>query len=330
MEIQNNVDITLYTTLRLPAVAPFFSVATTCEDVVALVVFAQEHNLSLFVLGGGSNIVIEKLDNTLVIKNEIRGITELDADKYFVGAGEVWDEFVQHTTVKGLYCLAPLSYIPGTVGGAPIQNIGAYGAQVGSYIDSVEVFDCVAQTKLSLLREECHFQYRHSIFKENPNRYIVTGVLFDLSSCDDTIPDYPGVRDVLTQEHPGAEDIRNAIIQVRTSKIPDWKQEYNVGSFFKNPEVSKEVVNSLLKSFPHLVWFDTGSEKAKIPAGWLIEHAGLKGFEKGNFKTYEKHALVIIHNGLGNFSELQDFIHIIRARVQDTYGIILEQEPIHI
>lgn len=329
MEIQKDVDITLYTTLKLPARAPFFCVIQHGSDVQEAITFAQEHALDLFVLGGGSNIVIGNLNQKLVIKNEIRGIEYVDTSKFFVGAGEVWDDFVKYTADQDICCIAPLSLIPGTVGGAPVQNIGAYGSEVGDYIEQVEVFDTHTDTIAMLSKEDCNFSYRDSIFKHHPHRYVILRVLFHFDNCSCDVPNYPGVQEYMVGT-PNAQTIRNAIIATRQSKLPDWNTEYNVGSFFKNPEVSKEVVNSLLKSFPHLVWFDTDSGQAKISAGWLIEHAGLKGFEKGNFKTYEKHALVIIHSGMGTYDELQEFISIITSRVQEKFDVLLEQEPITI
>lgn len=329
MEIQRNVDITLYTTLKLPAQAPYFCVIQNESDAREAIAFAQEYNLEVFVLGGGSNIIVSGLEKKLVIKNEIQGIEHVDTQSFFVGAGEVWDDFVKYTVEQGICCLASLSFIPGTVGGAPIQNIGAYGSEVGVYIKQVEVFDVYTQTITRLSKVDCNFLYRDSIFKHYPDRYIILRVLFslDIYSCE--VPQYPGVQDHMAGV-PNPQNIRNAIIATRQSKLPDWHTEYNVGSFFKNPEVSKDVVKLLLKSFPHLVWFDTSVGKAKISAGWLIEHAGLKGFEKGNFKTYEKHALVIIHSGMGTYAELQEFIAIIQTRVKEQFGISLEQEPITI
>jgi UDP-N-acetylmuramate dehydrogenase len=180
-----------------------------------------------------------------------------------------------------------------------------------------------------LSKEDCNFSYRDSIFKHHPHRYVILRVLFHFDNCSCDVPNYPGVQEHMTGA-PNAQAIRNAIIATRQSKLPDWNTEYNVGSFFKNPEVSKEFVENLRFTFPDMVWFDVGDDRAKISAGWLIEHAGLKGFKKGNFKTYEKHALVIIHSGMGTYDELQDFISIITSQVQEKFGVLLQQEPITI
>lgn len=329
MQIQTSIDITHHTTLKLPASASYFCVVKNLIDVEQAISFAGENNLDIFILGGGSNIVVENLKKKIVIKNEIKGIENLNNKKFLVGAGEVWDDFVKYTVDQEICCLASLSFIPGTVGGAPIQNIGAYGTEVGNYIEQVEVFDMHTDTITMLSKKDCNFSYRDSVFKQYPHRYVVLRVLFHLNNCSCDVPNYPGVQDYMVGA-PNAQTIRSAVIATRQSKLPDWHKDYNVGSFFKNPEVTKEFTEKLQTTFPNLVWFDVGVDRAKISAGWLIEHAGLKGFEKGNFKTYEKHALVIIHSGSGTYDELKEFISLIRSRVEERFGVLLEQEPITI
>ena len=328
MQIQNNIDITFYTTFKLPAKASYFCVIQNISDLQEAFVFAQENDLDIFVLGGGSNIVIGNLEKKLVIKNEIRGIEYLGLSNFFVGAGEVWDDFVKYTVDREICCLAPLSLIPGTVGGAPIQNIGAYGTEVGNYIDQIEVFDTYTNTVIIFSKEDCNFSYRDSIFKQNHNRYVVLRVLFHLNNCICDVPNYPGIRESLIGT-PDAQTIRQAIITTRQSKLPDWNVEYNVGSFFKNPEINQAQAEKMKQDFPHLKYFETGG-KVKIPAGWLIEEVGLKGFKKGNFSTYEKHALVIVHNGQGSYEELLHFKKHIVDSVQEKFGIVLEQEPVEL
>ncbi len=330
MQIERDIDITQYTTLKLPAKASFFCIVKTNDDVISAFDFATQNNRAWFVLGGGSNIVIRNLENILVIKNEIQGIENIDDARFSVGAGEVWDDFVAYTTSRGFYCLAPLSFIPGTVGGAPVQNIGAYGEEVGKYIESVEVFDTTMRLTRVLTKEDCNFRYRESLFKDSPHTFIILKVVFDLSSSVASVPDYPGVRERISSEHPNPEDIRRVIIDVRMSKLPDWNKEYNVGSFFKNPEIDQARAEKIRQDFPNLKYFETSNSKVKIPAGWLIEEAGLKGFKKGNFSTYEKHALVIVHNGQGSYEELLNFKKHIVDSVQEKFGILLEQEPVEL
>lgn len=327
MKIQRNINISSYTTFRIPALAPYFCVIENLPDLKKAIKFANEKSLKIFVLGGGSNIVIQNLEKKLVIKNEIKGIEDLGLNLFFVGAGEIWDNFVNYTVQRGLCSLAPLSLIPGTVGGAPIQNIGAYGSEVGQFIKEIQVFDRVSGEIVTLLNKDCDFAYRDSIFKKNLGRFIVMYILFELNSRLCEVPNYPGVKEKI-EDVPSAINIRKAIISIRRSKLPDWNTDYNVGSFFKNPEVSKDTLNNLLINFPNLAWFEMGDKHAKISAGWLIDRAGLKGFRKGNFSVSNKHALVIIHTGEGNFSELNNFIEIIRSKVQEKFNIRLDQEPI--
>lgn len=330
MIIEEHVDITNFTTLKLPARASFFVRLTKEEDLTETYQFLQEHKLSPFVLGEGSNVVVKDLQNILVIKNEIHGI-EHNGNIFEVGAGENWDNFVKETVEQNFVCLAPLSFIPGTCGGAPVQNIGAYGKEVGEYIQKVRAFDFEQGAFVNFSKEECLFSYRDSIFKKYSKRFCITKIIFELNPEEVYVSNYPLVSDkIKTLDLAKAQDVRDVIIETRQSKLPYWKEIANVGSFFKNPEVSKSVGEMLKNTFENIPVFEISEAFVKLSAGWLIENAGLKGFELGNFKTYEKHALVIVHNGKGNYEELQDFIKIIRSKVQEKFGVILEQEPIEI
>lgn len=338
LHIEKQKNLENLNTLHLPAVAPFFGVLEDVDQVSEYLEFINKKNLNLVVIGSGSNLVLGNLENTFILKNEIKGIKIISQNenltKISVGAGEDWDDFVKWSCEKGLSGVEALSWIPGTVGASPVQNIGAYGQEVKETIFEVSVFDKEDSQIKKINNLECGFSYRNSVFKENPERYIILSVVFGLrKNVAVDVPEYKAVQeffDLHEIENPTILDIRNAVINIRKSKLPDWTKIYNAGSFFGNPRVSRGVADGLKKRFPEMPQFETGNGEIKIPAGWLIEESGLKGFEKGNFKTYEKHALVLVHKGGGDFNELEDFRDHIVSVVKDKFGVELKQEPVTI
>lgn len=335
--VENKKELENLNTLHLPAVADYFGVLSREEDLFKYTGFAKENSLKIFVLGGGSNVVLEDISNFLILKNEIKGVEILQEDdrsvKICVGSGVIWDEFVGWATDKNFSGIEALSFIPGTVGAAPIQNIGAYGQEVSETIHSVEVFNLNSLKKETISAKECSFSYRDSIFKRNPGLYIILSVCFFLAKSKEVkVPDYDGVKEELNKASigkPTLSDIREIVTLIRKSKLPNWKIFWNAGSFFGNPFVSDDLAISLKKEFPDMPQFQT-EEGVKVSAGWLIEKAGLKGFEDGSFKTYEKHALVIIHTGGGDHKELNKFKSKIISRVKELFNVELVQEPVSI
>jgi UDP-N-acetylmuramate dehydrogenase len=278
-----------------------------------------------------------------------------------VGGGEIWDEIVKKTVDMNLMGLESLSAIPGTVGATPVQNVGAYGSEVKDIITEVEVFDIKEKTIKTLSNEDCKFGYRDSIFKnEAKGKYVITAVTYRLRKIDITSPEilferssdeggrgarpfqkefqassssslsYPGVKKYFEEkmiENPNLKQIREAIINIRKEKLPNPKEIPNVGSFFKNPIVSKEVADKILVDFPNAKFFPVNVNTTKIPAGWLIENAGLKGKSFGNISVYNKNALVLINNGGAIKEDLEKAKTEIIKIVEDKFGITLEQEP---
>lgn len=335
-QISQNVDIAPYTTFRLGGQARYFSIATTPNDLPALFNFALENQVKPFILGGGSNIVVtDEPLNILAIKMEIKGIEIVKDDKtattVHAGAGVIWDDLVAWAVRHKLSGIEALSAIPGTVGAAPVQNIGAYGAELKDVCISVEVFDTATNTLTTLAPKDCQFSYRDSIFKHQPGRYVITGIVIKLLKKAPKVPNYPGVKDWLTQHNITAPDlvsIRKAITEIRSRKLPKPEIQPNVGSFFKNPIIDQKTFKILEKKFPGIVNFPAGNNKVKLGAGWLIEQCGLKGFTRDSLSTHEDNALVIINNGQATFDELMAFVQEITRTVNNKFGLTLEIEPI--
>lgn len=334
MRIEENVSLAPFTTFKVGGLARYFARLQKAEEAKELADFASEKNLPIFVLGGGSNIIVaDEISPMLVIKNEVLGrdvLKEEDGEVLVkAGAGENWDEFVDFCVQNGFAGIEALSAIPGTVGGAPIQNIGAYGSEAAETIESVEVFDIKEGTFKTLSNKDCDFSYRNSLFKEEVGRYIVLSVNFRLrKSPEAKVPDYPGVAELLVKSSATLSEIRRAIIKIRASKLPEPKEVPNVGSFFKNPIVSIEVFEKIKKDFPEVKSFPAGEGRIKIPAGWLIENVGLKGVSFGKVGTHEKNALVLINSGGADFADIKNAQEQIKKAVLEKFGIELEREPI--
>lgn len=313
--------------------ASFFVEVTSKETLIEALNWAKTHKQPYFILGGGSNILLTKKVEGLVIKIAIKGIQKLEetAKEVFlsVGAGENWHHFVIYCVQKSWGGLENLSLIPGTVGASPIQNIGAYGVEVGETIHSVTAYDTVLKEWVTLSQAACAFSYRNSLFKENKNRYIITDVAFKLSKQHQCRTDYGAIREVLHEKGiktPSIEAISNAVIQIRTNKLPDPKKIGNAGSFFKNPTVSLSVFESLKNKFPSIIAYPISDNAYKIAAGWLIEQAGWKGIRKGEVGTYQNQALVIVNFGNAKGKEIYDFSEAIIQSVEEKFELTLERE----
>ena len=340
LNIQENVDIKKYSTFKIGGSFKYFVEINTKEDLPSLYAIAQSDgkykDTPVFVLGGGSNSIFsDGVLNVLALKINILGFDILDEkDEYVdikVGAGEVWDNFVEKVVSMNLSGVESLSAIPGVVGATPVQNVGAYGVEVKDSIVSVEVFDTFDNTIKFLSNSDCKFGYRDSIFKnEAKGRYVITAVVYRLSRLSPRVPKYPDTEKYFNEKgitNPNVEDIRQAIIFIRSNKLPNPKDIPNVGSFFKNPIVSKEVANKILVNYPNVKIFPVDEAHTKVPAGWLIENAGLKGKSFGKISVYEKNALVLVNTGGATKEDIMNTKNEIIKIVQDKFGITLEQEP---
>ncbi|BBB65847.1 UDP-N-acetylenolpyruvoylglucosamine reductase [Undibacterium sp. YM2] len=296
----------------------------------------QLKTLPRLILGGGSNLVLSDHVDALVLQMCMKGREILSEDDNYVyvqaAAGENWHEFVLWTLEQGLGGLENLSLIPGTVGAAPIQNIGAYGIEIQEVFSSLSAFDFVTGQLVEIDRAACRFAYRDSIFKqEYKDRMVILSVRFALPKRWQARLGYADVSQYLSQHriaNPGARDISEAVIAIRQAKLPDPASIGNAGSFFKNPIVSASLRDSLLAVYPGLVSYQQDSGDYKLAAGWLIDQCGWKGRQLGKAGVYEKQALVLVNHGGASGAEVRALAQAIQADVMGKFGVLLEVEPV--
>lgn len=306
--------------------------STTLPEALALPTVAAQ---PLLVLGSGSNVLLaDDVDGTvLVFANQGIEILEHRADYTVVraGAGVNWHKLVLWSLQHGLSGLENLALIPGTVGAAPIQNIGAYGAQVGEFIQTVEAWDQQAGDWVRLENEQCAFGYRDSLFKQEPDRYLIVAVEFKLPLLHELRMDYAGIAEELQAqgvELPSAIDVANAVIAIRSRKLPDPDVLGNAGSFFRNPILSIEQVDVLQQTYPALPVYPAEREdQRKVSAAWMIEHCGWKGFRDGDAGVADSHALVLVNHGSATGQQLLALARRISASVLETFAVAIEPEP---
>jgi UDP-N-acetylmuramate dehydrogenase len=331
LNLQQNVDLTSLNTLQLQASASNYIELIQIEQLDAIASFTRNFP-NYFVLGGGSNLILPQIYNGLVIHNKLTGVDISPTGQEVLVtamAGENWDDFVAYCTSHGAYGLENLSLIPGTVGASPIQNIGAYGVEVKDFIHEVLVYDLLLAKQIRLSKDMCNFSYRNSSLRNNA-RYIVISVSFKLSTKPNLNLSYGDVAQRMASIlYPTPHDLRNTIINIRQSKLPDPKELGNVGSFFHNPILPEEKVQQLRVQYPNLPTFPTSDpELIKVSAGWLIDNLGLKGIRQGNVGVYAKQALVLVNYGAACQPELLQFAQRIQNEVHAHYNIALNIEPI--
>lgn len=328
-----NYPLKNYNTFGIEANARTFFEFTEPED---LAVFLNSNhswkNQRLIVLGQGSNILFLDDFEGLVIHPKVPGIKTVGEDRSFyrieVGAGEVWDEFVDFCVTYNLGGVENLSLIPGNVGAAPVQNIGAYGQEVCSVVERVKGFDLETLQMAEYSVDECKFAYRDSIFKSYlKNRFIITSVVFRLGKFPEFNLKYGFLEEKVKEKgEVSLKTIREAVIEIRNSKLPAVKNLGNAGSFFKNPAVEMAVADRLLNEFGDVPVYPAGDQKAKLAAGWLIEQAGWKGRREGNVGVHKDQALVIVNYGGATGKEVWDFSEHILQSVFEKFGVLLERE----
>ncbi|MDD5050836.1 MAG: UDP-N-acetylmuramate dehydrogenase [Candidatus Pacebacteria bacterium] len=335
MKIEENISLKEHTTFKIGGKARYFCLVQNEKDLKEAVAFAKREKVPTLVLGGGSNVLIsEKGFDGLVVKIELKGIEFEEARGgvlVHVGAGENWDSFVAETVRRGLFGLENLSGIPGTVGGAPVQNIGAYGAEVKDVFDSVEVFDPLTGGIFAMTKKECEFAYRDSIFKHEEGKHlIILRVTFFLKENGELNTSYKDVKKYLEEKkitEPTQEEVRNAVIEIRSKKFPDLKKFGTAGSFFKNPIIQREEFEKLLNDYPKLPSFPAGEGLVKIPAGYLFDViCGFKGVRHGDAGVFENQALVLVNWGKATAEEIKKLAEEMRAKVKEKTGIEIEFE----
>ena len=336
LSIQKNVSLTSLNSFGIAAIAQNF---LRIENVDQLSQLRQDASLSALpriFLGGGSNLVLSDVVSGLVLQLSLSGkaIESEDASHVYVRAeaGEKWHEFVLWTLQQGLGGLENLSLIPGTVGAAPIQNIGAYGVEMQDFFHELTAFDFVTGETISLDKAACRFAYRDSIFKhEYKDRMVILSVTFALPKVWKARLNYGDVSQLLLSRgitQPQPKDVSDAIIGIRRSKLPDPALIGNAGSFFKNPIVTTELRDTLLLNYPDLVNYPQGEGACKLAAGWLIEQCGWKGKALGRVGVYEKQALVLINLGGATGSEVRQLARQIQADVRQKFAVDLDIEPV--
>jgi len=332
--LQENISLRPYNTFAVDVRARHFLAVTTGVALVsALAVVPSDRQL--LVLGGGSNVLFTRDFDGLVLKNEIRGCEVLDEDRDGVrvrtGGGGDWHGFVGWCLQQGYYGLENLSLIPGTVGAAPVQNIGAYGVEVGDRIASVEAIDLGSGETKRFEAEDCGFAYRHSIFK-GPcrDRFFITAVTFRLSKTPHLVTTYADVREALAHRsaEPTPQELSDTICRIRRRKLPDPQELPNAGSFFKNPIVSPRHYRELADRFPGLPSFPVDDRNVKIAAGWMIEHCGWKGRRVGACGVFAHQALVLVNHGGATGRDILDLAVAVQDDVEAVFGIRLQPEPL--
>lgn len=335
MNIQTQADLSQLNTLQLRSHAEHFAELREVKDLHSLLNDSHVRKMKWHLLGGGSNLVLPSIVNGLVLKisNHGRGLVHEDKDYWFVKsqAGENWNDFVQYTLQQGYWGLENLSLIPGTVGAAPIQNIGAYGLEVKDLLWQVTCLDLQSGESKTFSNAECQFAYRDSFFKQDgAGKYLVWDVTFRLPKKNTLRLEYGDIKkEVERRGHsPSPKTIAEAVVTIRQSKLPDPKVIGNAGSFFKNPIVSQEVRNRLLQSYPDLVSFPHGSDQFKLAAGWLIDRTGWKGKTLGPVGMYEKQALVLVNHGGAIAADVWKLADQVASDVAAKFGVTIEPEPI--
>jgi len=331
VQIVEHTDLTSLNTLNLPAHARYFARAESCDDIRAAIDWAKAHRVALLPLGGGSNVVLCDEFAGLALQIALRGksiVRQRDHVEVTAAAGENWHEFVQWTLHNNAYGLENLTLIPGTVGAAPIQNIGAYGVELSQFLHAVRGIKIDENRALELTAAQCQLGYRDSIFKRAlRDNFIVTEIVLHLRTQFSPALDYPALRASLPNDAPlDALQIERAVRAIRESKLPDPARFANAGSFFKNPVVDAAQFAQLQQRYPDLPHF-SAEGGVKIPAAWLIDRCGWKGRRLDTVGVHAQQALVLIHYGGGNAAALLALAAQIQRDVEQRFGIALEMEP---
>ncbi len=331
--MEENISLRPYNTFGIEAKARYFNRFSTKEDLTEMLDH-PEAKRQLLILGGGSNILLTGDVDGLVLKNEIDGIELVreDDEHFYVkaGAGVNWHRFVLHCVQNNMAGVENLSLIPGNVGASPMQNIGAYGVEIKDVFHELEAMHIKEKTIEKFHLEDCAFGYRESVFKNKyRGDFIITSVTYRLNKKPSFNTSYGAINKELEQmgvQELSIAAISQAVINIRSSKLPDPKQIGNAGSFFKNPVIANEQYHALKNEFPDIVAFPASDATTKLAAGWLIEQCGWKGYRKGDAGCYPKQALVLVNYGQAKGQEIYELSEAIIQSVQKKFGVKLERE----
>lgn len=335
MHIEENYPLKSLNTFGLEASAPAYVSCKSIDDVLDVVRDPQLDLAGALILGGGSNILLTRDPDGLVLKMDIHGREVIREDDRHVwvrcGAGENWHEFVLYALENDWGGIENLSLIPGTVGAAPMQNIGAYGVEIEQVFDHLRAVNRQTGELATFDREACSFGYRESVFKNiYRDKYIICDVTFRLTKSPHSInTSYGAIRKTLNEmecESPTIRDVSKAVISIRQRKLPDPAQIGNSGSFFKNPTVPESKYEELRDKYPDIPGYPVSAGMVKVPAGWLIEQCGWKGYERDNIGVHRMQALVLVNYGGGKGKDVWALAGEIQQSVTDKYGIDLQPE----
>ncbi len=331
----SNAPLRERTTLRVPAHAAWLAEVQDSKVLPELLRLPQARQGPRLILGEGSNVLFTRDFAGMIIHFATRGIEVVESDRETAlvraAAGESWDGLVRWTLARGLCGLENLILIPGTVGAAPIQNIGAYGTEAGEWVETVEAWDCETDRMLRLSNAECCFAYRDSLFKRFPRRYIVVAVEFRLPRRRAVRLDYSGIRRELQTmgiSAPTATQVSRAVERLRRCKLPDPATLGNAGSFFKNPVVAGSHWQTLCCDYPDLPGYPLADGRCKLSAAWLIEACGFRGHREGDAGVSAQHALVLVNHGAATGAQIWALAERIRASVAARFDVLLEPEPL--
>jgi UDP-N-acetylmuramate dehydrogenase len=333
MNIQENISLKPFNTFGIAKNARFFTSADSLDTLKLALTWAKENAQKVLILGGGSNILLTRDFDGLVIKVELKGIHLVGEDENYiwvkVGAGEVWHDWVMYAIGQNWAGLENLSLIPGTVGASPMQNIGAYGVEIKEVFENLEALDRKTLVLKNFSSEDCGFGYRESVFKHTlKDQYVICSVTFKLKKAPEFKVEYGAIQEVLKENGVGVlslQAVSDAVISIRKSKLPDPSEIGNAGSFFKNPTISAEQFDQLKTEFPALPGYPN-EDGVKVPAGWLIEQAGWKGKRIGEVGVHEKQALVLVNYGQGDGEAIKNLSEQVQKSVQEKFGIRLSPE----
>jgi len=339
MEVHTNIPLKNHTTMKLGGPARFMVEVRTVDEVIAVHRNARSKNLPIFILGGGSNVIASDAGfNGIVIRIRIPGFEviadDLNTTTIKIGAGENWDNVVKQTVDLNLSGIEAMSMIPGTSGAAPVQNVGAYGQEIADTLVSLEAYDSQTDAMVVLENSACGFAYRDSIFRgDQKGRYVITSITLKLSKTAPSPPFYDALQNYFDTHNITfftQQTVREAVIAIRTEKLPDPIVRPNTGSFFKNAIIETWQLTELQKTYPDMKVFDMGNGTSKIPTGWLIEQAGLKGQLLHGMRVHDKNALVLINESATGYADLALARDEIIGAVRDKFRIQIQQEPLEL
>jgi UDP-N-acetylmuramate dehydrogenase len=334
MEIQEDISLKQYNTFGIDVHAKYFASVTSVPELEEIFNSKLQSPNSKLILGGGSNILFTKDFDGIVLRNEIKGIELIKEDEKYLyvkaGAGENWHQFVLHCLKHNYAGIENLSLIPGNVGASPMQNIGAYGVEIKDVFHQLEAYHLHEKAVHSFSLNDCEFGYRESVFKKKyKDQFVITNVTYRLHKHPHFNTTYGAINaelEAMGVKELSIQAISQAVINIRSSKLPDWKLVGNAGSFFKNPIIEVSQLSRLKNSYPDIVSFPAGEGFVKLAAGWLIEQCGWKGYREGDAGCYPKQALVLVNYGSAKGGEIYQLSEKIIQSVKEKFDVALERE----